>query len=127
MISKELFVKLITSAEKFSAEIDRWSDFGIDLFENNITILPWEIFQYCLDSHFDEDGKDWISWYLWERHGFNSNEVLPCYNEDGTPFYVNTPEDLWDLVALHRLRPCLDTPCSFLTETNDALVCKSRQ
>ena len=40
MISKELFVKLITSAERFSAEIDRWNDFGIDLFDNAITILP---------------------------------------------------------------------------------------
>lgn len=114
MISKELFIKLITSAERFSAEIDRWNDFGIDLFENNITILPWEIFQYCLDSHFDEDGQDWINWYLWERKAFQSEEILPCYNEDGTPFYVNDPSDLWDLVAPYRIKPCADAPCSFL-------------
>jgi hypothetical protein len=63
-----------------------------------------------LDAGWTE-GKDWINWYLWERKGINNNEVLPCYNEDGSEFYVNTPADLWDLVESHRLTPCIDSPC----------------
>ena len=27
--------------------------------------------------------------------------------------FVNTAEDLWDLVKDHRLKPCLDSPCNF--------------
>jgi hypothetical protein len=110
MITKELFIKMINSAEKFSAEIDRWNDFGIDVYDLPIGSIPWEMFTYWATSQFDEAGQDWIDWYLWERKDFSGN-LLACYDEDGSKFFVNNPEDLWELVVSHILKHDLDCRC----------------
>lgn len=117
MITKEMFIKTIQTAERFDAEINRWCDFGIEIYDMAICEIPWEIFNYWIDSHFDLDGKDWINWYLFDRRSINNNEVLPCYHEDGSEFFVNTPNDLWELVKEHRYKPCLDSSCT-LNECN---------
>lgn len=111
MISKALFVKMMNFAEEFIEETDRWIDFGIEVIEMPITEIPWGMFQCWADSHFDLEGRDWISWYLWERKSINTGKVLACYHEDGTEFYVNTPEDLWALVEPHIVKPCFNSIC----------------
>lgn len=113
MLNETSFIEMIKTAEALDKEIERWADFGIELYTQPIHDLPWKMFDLWVKSHFDSEGQDWINWYLWERISFNTKEVLPCYHEDGTAFYVNNPEDLWDLVKHHRLKPCLDQPCTF--------------
>lgn len=103
MMTKEQFVRMMNAAEAFDAEIERWDDFGIELFELPIGEIPWEMFNCWLDSNFNSDGIDWINWYLFERRSIFTNEVLPCYDENNNEFYVNTPEDLWKLVERHQL------------------------
>lgn len=104
MINKSLFIKMINTAEEFDAEIDRWGNFGIEVCEMPIGNIPWTMFNYWIESHFDNDGIDWIKWYLWDRKSINTNEILPCYNPDGTKFFVYTPVELWDLVESHILK-----------------------
>lgn len=41
MISKELFVKMMRLAEMFDAELDRWSEFGIEIYETAVGDIPW--------------------------------------------------------------------------------------
>ena len=113
MITKELFIRMMKTAEKFSAEIDRWSDFGIDVFELPIGELPWDMFLVWHESHFTPEGQDWIIWYLWERKSYATGEILPCYDEEGNKFFVNTLEELWSIVAPLRLKPCTDQPCTY--------------
>lgn len=113
MISKNLFIKMMQSAEKFSAEIDRWSEFGIDVFEIPIGEIPWDMFNAWCESHFDEEGQDWINWYIFERKSIATGQILACYDENGKEFYVRTLDELWNLVVDHRLKPCLDTPCTY--------------
>lgn len=112
MINKQSFIKMMSLAEQFMEEEDRWNKFGIEIYEMPISSITWDMFNCWSSSHFDPEGKDWISWYLWERKSINTNEVLACYDENGTPFYINTPEDLWNLVECHRL--CIDSPCNFI-------------
>ena len=116
MISKDLFIKTMQNAEKFESEVERWSEFGIDVFELPIGTIPWEMFNCWLDSHFDDYGKDWITWYLWERKSIITGEILPCYDENSNEFYVNNLHDLWDLVKNYQLKPCTDSPCKFKYE-----------
>lgn len=103
MINKKQFVNMMNAAEAFNKETERWNDFGIELYELPIRDIPWEMFDCWVDSVFNHDGKDWIDWYLWERISVFTNEILPCYDENGVKFYVNTPEDLWKLVEQHQL------------------------
>lgn len=44
MITKKNFIEMIDLAEKFDAEITRWSDFGIDVFDLPISEIPWRMF-----------------------------------------------------------------------------------
>lgn len=113
MLTKEQFIDMIKTAEQLDAEIERWGDFGIDLFEMPVAEISWEMFHIWQKTHFNSDGVDWISWYIWERKSINTGEILACYHEDGTEFYVNTPADLWDIVKDYLLKPCVDSSCIF--------------
>ena len=96
------FVAMINAIEKYDAEVERWADFGIELYELPICELTWEIINMYLEEMFNEDGVDWINWYIYERKSIITGEVLPCFDEEGKEFYVNTPEDLWKLVEQHQ-------------------------
>lgn len=96
------FVAMINAIEKYDAEVERWADFGIELYELPICELTWELINMYLEEMFNEDGVDWINWYIYERKSIITGEVLPCFDEEGNEFYVNTPEDLWKLVEQHQ-------------------------
>ena len=96
------FVAMINAIEKYDAEVERWADFGIELYELPICEIPWKIINMYLEEMFNEDGVDWINWYIYERKSIITGEVLPCFDEEGKEFYVNTPEDLWKLVEQHQ-------------------------
>lgn len=97
-MNKEDFVKMITDAEEFSSEIDRWNNFGINIIDLPIATIPWTMFDNWVNCLFNEEGADWINWYLFERKSIFTDEVLPCYDENNNKFYINTPDDLWELV-----------------------------
>lgn len=96
------FVAMINAIERYDAEVERWADFGIELYELPICELTWEIINMYLEEMFNKDGIDWINWYIYERKSIFTGEVLPCFDEEGKEFYVNTPEDLWKLVEQHQ-------------------------
>lgn len=96
------FVAMVNAIEKYDAEVERWADFGIELYELPICELTWEIINMYLEEMFNKDGVDWINWYIYERKSIFTGEVLPCWDEEGKEFYVNTPEDLWKLVEQHQ-------------------------
>ena len=96
------FVAMVNAIEKYDAEIERWNDFGIAFYELPICELTWELINMYLEEMFNEDGVDWINWYIYERKSIFTGEVLPCFDEEGKEFYVNTPEDLWKLVEQHQ-------------------------
>mgnify|MGYP003412646968 FL=1 len=96
------FVAMINAIEKYDAEVERWADFGIELYELPICELTWELINMYLEEMFNKDGVDWINWYIYERKSIITGEVLPCFDEEGKEFYVNTPEDLWKLVEQHQ-------------------------
>ena len=96
------FVAMVNAIEKYDAEVERWADFGIELYELPICELTWELINMYLEEMFDKDGIDWINWYIYERKSIFTGEVLPCWDEEGKEFYVNTPDDLWKLVEQHQ-------------------------
>lgn len=96
------FIAMVNAIERYDAEVERWAGFGIELYELPICELTWELINMYLEEMFNEDGVDWINWYIYERKSIITGEVLPCFDEEGKEFYVNTPEDLWKLVEQHQ-------------------------
>lgn len=96
------FEAFIDAIEKYDNEVERWDNFGIELYELPIYEITWEIINMYLEEMFLEEGVDWINWYLFERKSVITGEVLPCFDEEGKKFYVNTPKDLWKLVEQYQ-------------------------
>lgn len=96
-MTKEGFIKLIENALNYSKELDRWSDFGIDLFELPISELGWNFLDVVLPELFSDEGVDWINWWLFEKPGFRG-DPNQTYDENGNVIPTDTIDDLWNIV-----------------------------
>lgn len=94
-MTKEGFIKLVENAQNYSKELDRWSDFGIDLFELPISELGWDFLNIVLPELFSDEGVDWIDWWLFEKSGFGGDQA---YDENGNVIPTDTIDDLWNIV-----------------------------
>lgn len=94
-MTKEGFIKLIENAQNYSKELDRWSDFGIDLFELPISELGWNFLNVVLPELFSNEGVDWVNWWLFEKPGLGGGQA---YDENGDVIPTDTVDDLWDIV-----------------------------
>lgn len=103
MITKEQFTKVIEDTLKLNKEYDRWDDFGINLCELPIGDTVADLAESIWDITFDEDGVDWINWWIYERPAlFEGDEVNKAYNEDGSEIPTETVDDLWNIVKKFR-------------------------
>lgn len=103
MITKEQFTKVIEDTLKLNKEYDRWDDFGINLGELPIGDTVADLAESIWDITFDEDGVDWINWWIYERPAlFEGDEVNKAYNEDGSEIPTETVDDLWNIVKKFR-------------------------
>jgi hypothetical protein len=89
------FKTVIESLKKVSERTHSLYKLGIDLmdydeeYHKTITTL--------FNSIFEEEGYDWISWYLYERDAFDG-KVLSATDADGNEICHNI-ESLWDTVV----------------------------
>ena len=103
MITKEQFTKVIEDTLKLDKEYDRWDDFGINLWELPIGDAVANLAKSIWDITFDEDGVDWINWWIYDRPPlFEGDEVNKAHNEDGTEIPTETVDDLWNIVEKFR-------------------------
>lgn len=103
MITKEQFTELINTILSFNKELDRWNEFGIDLFNLPIGDLSAKMSNLTYTNLFDYEGIDWIDWWLYERPAlFEGDEVNKAYNEEGTEIPTETVDDLWNIVEKFR-------------------------
>lgn len=86
------FKQLVGNAEAFQKEVDRWVDFGIDLFENPIANTYWELFDVVIEKELDEAGVDWVYWWLFEDH---RNGTV---TEDDKVIPSETLDNLYDII-----------------------------
>jgi len=92
------FKEVVESLKKVSDRSHNVHESGVDLldydedFHKIITIL--------MKSIFEEEGYDWISWYLYERDGFHG-KTLSATDADGNEICHNI-ESLWDTVKSYR-------------------------
>lgn len=100
-MTKEGFIKLIENAQNYSKELDRWYDFGIELYELPVSELGWGFLSITLPELFSDEGVDWINWWLFEKPGFRG-EPNQAYNEDGSVIPTDTIDDLWELVKEYQ-------------------------
>jgi hypothetical protein len=93
------FEKLITGYKSWNKRIDEVGDIlGCD----NMYELDWIEytciqFQHIIEYLFNEEGIDWINWWLFEREDHSDDAVTDA---DGNVIPSKTVEDLWNLVKI---------------------------
>lgn len=97
-MEKKTLVELIETVEKFNEALDSFHNVGIDIYDSHLVESFNKLEDMFMKANFTEEGVDWIYWYLYERISLVTGEVLACYDENGKEFFVENPEDLWELV-----------------------------
>lgn len=90
----EQFKELIEAIEETRERSSAIYDLGLDLI--NFEDLHYKIINILMRSVFDEEGRDWIDWYLYERIGFN-DKVNLATDKDGNEICYDIPS-LWETV-----------------------------
>jgi len=94
----EQFKAVIESLEKVRDTSHTLHTLGVNLIDYDETYQ--NIITNLLNSIFDEAGKDWIDWYLYERIGF-TNKVNLATDKEGNEICYDIPS-LWEEVK-HNL------------------------
>lgn len=97
-MTKEGFEKLIVNAQNYQKELDRWANFGIELFELPISEYGWNFLNIALLELFSEEGVDWVNWWLFEKPGIFGGESNQAWDKDGNVIPTDTIDDLWNLI-----------------------------
>ena len=98
-MTKELFTKMILEIQNFSNRVDQLCDvLGTNFFESPLAEVGWNLINILINSHFDEEGQDWINWWLYEKDG---NPEMKAFDEDNNEIPTETIDDLWNLVKDH--------------------------
>ncbi len=93
----EQFKDLIETTEKARERSSAIYDLGLDLI--NFEDLHYKIINILMKSVFDEEGRDWIDWYLYERIGFSGKTNLAT-DGNGKEICYDIPS-LWETVKEH--------------------------
>jgi|GEM_PF-6702615 len=103
MITKEQFTELINTVLSFNKELDRWDDFGIDLFNLPLGDISSRMSELTYTNLFDDEGIDWINWWLYEKPALFKGEAdNQAYDENNKVIPTDTIDDLWNIVEKYR-------------------------
>lgn len=92
------FKTIIETLEKVRERSHSIYQLGVDLMNYD---EPYHVvISTMFESVFDEEGKGWIDWYLYERPGFNGKVNLAT-DENGNEICHNI-ESLWETVKPYR-------------------------
>ena len=98
---KELFISIINSIE---AIINRqnlmYADLNLDLANYDEAFL--DTIDALIILHFGKEGAELIAYYLWDRVAPDGS-IEPLLDEEGTSVYLETAQDLWNLLI--RINP----------------------
>jgi len=112
-MKKQNFISILKSYYGIHIHMSNLHDIGFDFFENKrfpIDDLINKIFNQSILSHYNDEGLDWISFYLFEfvkTHDANSDEDLmypdrepAAWDADKNPICFNI-DTLYDYINEH--------------------------
>lgn len=98
MISKEEFISLINWHDEQNVRLDELNKVIPDCFSAEIFDSPFKLLNLIFKICFDEEGNEWISWWLYDSFDYAIDKYDRTYEEDGKKINVETVDDLWKLI-----------------------------
>ena len=112
MISKEDFFKFISEFQTFEQAIDRMeeaisgSQYGCGLWESDWYSAVGRMFDIFIDTHFTEQGADWVFYYMFENIKdkiVTVKQDKDIFNEEKEiEYHLNSLEELWDFLLTDK-------------------------
>lgn len=112
MISKEDFFKYLTKFQTFEQAIDRMeiaisgSKYGCNLWESDWYSAVGEMFDIFIDTHFTEQGADWVSYYMFEDIEdklVTVKQERDIFGEEREiEYHLNSIDELWDFLLTDK-------------------------
>lgn len=101
MINQELFNDIISEVINFNENVDNWEELvGSGIFETPMVQSGWKIIDFLILTNFNEEGQDWINWWLYDKGG---DPELKAWDEEDKEIPTETIDDLWNLVKDYRI------------------------
>ena len=98
-MTKESFINMLLEIQNFNCQVDQWCEVMCsNLFESPLVESGWNLISMLIYTNFDEEGQDWINWWLYEKDG---NPELKAWDENDNEIPTETIDDLWNLVKDH--------------------------
>ena len=98
-MTKEKFAEMILEIQNFNYQVDQWCEvLCSNLFESPLVTSGWSLINKLIESNFDEEGQDWINWWLYEKDGRSD---MKAWDENDNEIPTETLDDLWNLVKDH--------------------------
>ena len=93
---KELFVTIINSVEQIiNRQNLMYAELNLDLSNYDESFL--DVIDALIFLHFDKEGAELISYYLWDRLD-PTGEINPITDETGKEIILESAQDLWNLL-----------------------------
>ena len=112
MISKEDFSKFILEFQTFEQAIDRieeaisGSQYGCGLWESDWYSAVGKMFDIFVDTHFTEQGADWVSYYMFEDIEdklVTVKQERDIFGEEKEiKYHLNSIDELWDFLLTDK-------------------------
>lgn len=109
------FLTLIMTNKKLGEDLSELHDIGFDFFEGKYQIMGHieRIVNTAFGTHYDEDGVEWINWFMYESDygqkdwskydDSESKSIYGARDKDGNPICYSY-ETLWEYVeANHKI------------------------
>lgn len=100
MVTKESFLKTLAIQRKGSNYVDTLYDHGVNIIETDLNEAFGEVFDQWVFSNFNEEGTDWVFWYVYERT--RKTGEPDAWDEGGNVIPMETDEDLWNFLVTNE-------------------------
>ena len=100
------FLRSMLTYQKLSRDFSELADIGIDFYEGKYKLseLTYSLFRCSFESHYTEEGIDWISWFIfdadWGVKDFTKGSDKAewgAQDAEGNPIAYSF-ESLWELL-----------------------------
>ena len=109
MLTKRQFINFIRFYQEFSTAVDRFDkaitgkSYSTILFEADWYNSVGKLLDIFLESHFNEDGQDLVTWWLFEDVDHTIYHQPDLFSEGKKIEYdVNKLEDLWEYLIMYK-------------------------
>ena len=101
-MNKKQFIEILSKIKLLSDQNHEYYKFGIDLMEGLYPIITtsYSIIDLFFESHYNEDGIDWINWFMYEND-FGDNNMEATEDDK---LICQTVEDLYDYIEQYKIK-----------------------